>query len=132
MAEALGHYQKALTAAEGGRDLKQAKARAQANIEAIKLVELLDLKRVPDGTYRDSSIGYNGPVHVEVQVANGRIANVKVVKHEEKQYYSSITDTCQQMILKQGAKGVDATSGATITSEAILNAGLKAASKAQR
>lgn len=131
-AEALGYYQKALAAAEGGRDLKQTKDRAQASIDAITLVELLDLKRVPDGTYRDKSIGYNAPVEVEVQVRGGRIENVKVVKHEEKQYYSSITDTCQQMILKQGAKGVDATSGATITSEAILNAGLKAVAKAQR
>jgi uncharacterized protein with FMN-binding domain len=130
--EALAHYQKALAAAEGGRDLKQSRDRAQASIDAIKLIELLDLKRVPDGSYRDNSIGYNAPVEVEVQVRAGRIQNVKVVKHEEKQYYSSITDTCQQMILKQGAKGVDATSGATITSEAILNAGLKAVAKAQR
>jgi len=131
-AEGLTYYQKALAATEGGRDLKQTKDCAQASIDAIKLAELLDIKRVADGAYRDSSIGYNGPVHVEVQVAKGKIENVKVVKHEEKQYYSSITDTCSQMILKQGAKGVDATSGATITSEAILNAGLKALSKAQR
>ena len=130
--EALGYYQKALAAAAGGVDLKQTKARAQASIDAIKLVELFDLKRVPDGTYRDSSIGYNGPVQVEVQVGGGKLTNVKVLKHEEKQYYSSITETCEQMILKQGAKGVDATSGATITSEAILNAGMKAVAKAQR
>jgi uncharacterized protein with FMN-binding domain len=131
-AEALGHYEKALKAADGGRDLKQAKARAQASIDAIRLVDALDIKRVPDGAYRDSSIGYNGPVQVEVQVAGGRIAGVKVVKHSEKQYYSAITDTTRQMILKQGAKGVDATSGATITSEAILNAGLKALATGQK
>ena len=95
-------------------------------------MDALDIKRVSDGAYRDSSIGYNGPVEVEVKVSGGRIADVKVVKHEEKQYYSSITDTCSQMILKNGAKGVDATSGATITSEAILNAGLKAVAKAQK
>ncbi len=130
--EALAYYQQALTAAEGGRDLKQAKDRAQASIDAIRLAEGLDLKRVPDGTYRDSSVGYSGPVDVEVRVAAGRIADVKVVHHTEKQYYASITDTSRQMILKQGAKGVDATSGATITSEAILNAGLKAVAKAQR
>lgn len=131
-AEALGYYEKALQAAEGGRDLKQTKDRAQASIEAIKLVDSLDLQRVPDGAYRDKSIGYNGPVEVEVQVRAGKIVDVKVVKHEEKQYYSAITDTRSQMILKQGAKGVDATSGATITSEAILNAGLKALAKGQK
>jgi len=130
--EALGYYEKALKAAEGGRDLKQTKERAQASIDAIRLVDTLDVKRVPDGSYRDQSIGYNGPVEVEVQVSSGKIADVKVVKHQEKQYYSAIADTRNQMILKQGAKGVDATSGATITSEAILNASLKALSKAQR
>jgi uncharacterized protein with FMN-binding domain len=129
MTEALGYYEKALKAAEGGRDLKQTKDRAQASIDAIKLVDTLNIKRVPDGAYRDQSIGYNGPVEVEVRVNAGKISGVKVLKHEEKQYYSAITDTCSQMILKQGAKGVDATSGATITSEAILNAGLKALAK---
>jgi uncharacterized protein with FMN-binding domain len=38
----------------------------------------------------------------------------------------------RQILLKQGAKGVDATSGATITSEAILNATLKALAKGQQ
>jgi uncharacterized protein with FMN-binding domain len=130
--EALGHYQKALDASAGGRDLKQAKDRARANIEAIKLVDALDLKRVPDGAYRDQSLGYSGQVNVEVAVAGGKISTVKVLQHTEKQYYSAIVDTTRQIVAKQGAKGVDATSGATITSEAILNATLKALSKGQK
>jgi uncharacterized protein with FMN-binding domain len=130
--EALGHYQKVLEADDGGRDLKQAKERAQASIDAVKLVDTLDIKRVPDGIYRDNSVGYSGQVFVEVSVAGGRIFDVKVTKHTEKQWYSSITDTRQQILLKQGAKGVDATSGATITSEAILNATLKALAKGQK
>ena len=130
--EALGHYQKVVDAPSGGRDLKQSKGRAQASIDAIKLVDTLDLKKVPDGTYRDASLGYSGQVNVEVQVAGGKIADVKVTQHTEKQYYSAITDTTRQLIAKQGAKGVDATSGATITSEAVINASLKAVRKAQK
>lgn len=130
--EALDFYRKVLAATEGGRDLKQTKARAQASIDAIRLVDTLDIKRVPDGAYRERSIGYSGPVEVEVNVGGGRIADVQVVHHTEKQYYSSITDTRRQIISKQGAKGVDATSGATITSEAILNATLKALAKGQK
>jgi uncharacterized protein with FMN-binding domain len=130
--EALGHYQKVLDAPNGGRDLKQSKGRAQASIDAIKLVDTLDLKKVPDGTYRDASLGYSGQVNVEVTMAGGRIAAVKVTQHTEKQYYSAIADTSRQLVAKQGAKGVDATSGATITSEAIINASLKAVRKAQR
>jgi uncharacterized protein with FMN-binding domain len=130
--EALDHYQKVVAANAGGRDIKQAKGRAQASIDAIKLVDTLDLKRVPDGAYRDQSLGYTGQVGVEVTMASGRIAAVKVTQHTEKQYYAAITDTCRQIIDKQGAKGVDATSGATLTSEAILNAAMKAVSKGQK
>lgn len=130
--EALGHYQKVLDTASGGRDLKQAKGRAQASLEAIRLVDTLDLKKVPDGTYRDQSLGYSGQVSVELSVAGGRIAAVKVTGHSEKQYYSAIIDTTRQLVAKQGSKGVDATSGATITSEAIINASLKALAKAQK
>ena len=131
--EALGYYQQVLdkTTTDKG-DAKQSKERARASIEAVKLVDTLDLKRVPDGTYRDSSVGYSGQVFVEVAVAGGRISDVKVTRHTEKQWYSSITDTRRQILLKQGAKGVDATSGATITSEAMLNATLKALAKGQK
>ncbi len=130
--EALGYYQKVLAATSGGGDLKQAKERAQASMDAVKLVDTLDIKRVPDGVYQDSSVGYSGQVFVEVSVAGGRISDVKVTRHTEKQWYSSITDTRRQILLKQGAKGVDATSGATITSEAMLNATLKALAKRQK
>ncbi len=130
--EALGYYQKVLDGPNGEGDIKQAKERARASIEAMKLVDTLDIKRVPDGVYRDSSVGYSGQVFVEASVAGGRISDVKVTRHTEKQWYSSIVDTRRQILLKQGAKGVDATSGATITSEAILNATLKAVAKGQK
>ena len=94
------------------------------------MFELLDLTRVPDGTYRSSSMGYEAQVHVEVVVRSGRIEDVRVTDHHEKQYYSSITDTCQKIIAKQGVTGIDATSCATITSEAIINATAKALAEA--
>jgi uncharacterized protein with FMN-binding domain len=49
----------------------------------------VDIKRVPDGIYHDSSVGYSGQVFVDVSVAAGRISDVKVTKHTEKQWYSS-------------------------------------------
>jgi uncharacterized protein with FMN-binding domain len=52
--------------------------------------------------------------------------SVRVTSHREKQFYSSLTDTPQKILKKQSVKGVDATSGATITSEAIINATAKA------
>ena len=65
-------------------------------------------------------------VHVEVAVRGGRIASVEVTKHKEKQYYTALTETPRKIIEKQGLKGVDATTSATITAEAIINATAKA------
>jgi uncharacterized protein with FMN-binding domain len=127
--EALVYYQKVLDTKSGSRDIDHNKKRAQGSIDAIKVADGLDLKKIPDGTYTANSIGYTGPVDVEVTVAGGKISDVKVTQHHEKQYYSSINETCASILQKQGVKGVDATSGATITSEAIINATVKALPK---
>ena len=76
-----------MAATAGARDIQQNKKRAQASIDAIQLVEALDLKKIKDGKYPGSSIGYAGPVDVEVTVSGGKIADVKITQHHEKQYY---------------------------------------------
>ena len=124
--QALGYYQKALAASKVGRDVKQSKARAQASIDAVKVFEMLDLKRIKDGTYNSESVGYSGQVKVAVTVKAARIEEVKITGHTEKQYYGSLNETPRQIIAKQGVKGVDAFSSATITSEAVINATAKA------
>ena len=65
-------------------------------------------------------------------VAQGRIEDVRVTDHNEKQFYSALTDTTKQIIQKQSVKNIDATSRATITSQAIVNATAKALSGGQR
>jgi len=127
--EAMAYYRKALAGKDmTGRDgdAKKGKERAQASIEAIQLFDALDVTRVPDGTYTAESIAYAGPLHVEAEVKGGKIQAVRVTKHQEKQFYSALTDTPKQIVAKQGVKGVDAVTGATMTSEAILNATAKA------
>ena len=108
-----------------GRLLKN-RNRADANVLAIKSFELFDLSRVADGTYHASSQGYEGQVEVGVVVLSGKITEVKVTQHREKQFYSALSDTPRKIIAKQNVKGIDATSNATITSEAIINATAKA------
>ena len=109
-----------------------AKSRATASLEAIKLFDLLDLKKVPDGVYTASSMGYETQVEVEVTMKAGRIEDAKVTKHHEKQFYASVTETPARIIAKQSVKDVDATSRATITSEAIINATAKALAGAMK
>jgi len=127
--EALAHYEKVLTAkGDAGReeDVKRDRERAQASIQAIKVFDTLDVTRVPDGTYTANSLAYAGPLHVEVVAKAGRIQSVRVTKHEEKQFYSALRETPKRIIEKQGVRGVDAVTGATMTSEAIINATAKA------
>ncbi len=124
--EALDAYAKAVAAVGGNKRLERFKRRAEENILGLKAFEMLDLSKVADGKYRGESSGFDGPLHVEITMMDHRIADVRVTEHHEKQFYSSLSDTCRQIKEKQGLRDIDATSGATITSEAIVNAAAKA------
>jgi uncharacterized protein with FMN-binding domain len=128
-AEALKYYEKVLAIEVSGQQkgqIDRCHKRAAESAAAIKLFDQLDVKKIADGKYHSSAIGYEGPIEVEVAVLGGRIEGVRITKHREKQFYSAMTDTPAKIIAKQGVKGVDATSSATITSEAIINATAKA------
>jgi uncharacterized protein with FMN-binding domain len=129
--QAIRYYEKVVKIEPRGNEgevkrIQRAHARARTNIEAIRIFDKLDLKRIPDGKYRGAAPAYGGELHVEATVQGGRIEAVQVVRHEEKQYYAAMTETPRKIIQKQGLRGVDATTSATITSEAIINATAKA------
>ncbi len=111
---------------------KRYKARARESIEAIRLFDQADPSNVRDGTHSGSSTGYNGKLDVGVTVSKGKIMSVKVTKHKEKQFYSALTDTEANILRLQSVKGIDGTSGATITSQAIVNATAKALAGASK
>ncbi|HOD81578.1 MAG: FMN-binding domain protein [Planctomycetes bacterium ADurb.Bin126] len=123
--EAVALYQKVLDMPNQKHN-QRSKNRARANLEAIQLFDTLDISKVPDGTYSASSMGYEAPVTVEVVVRSGRIESLKVTHHREKQYYSAMVETPNQIIRKQSVKGIDAVTSATITCDAIVNATAKA------
>ncbi|MEO2024294.1 MAG: FMN-binding protein [Fuerstiella sp.] len=122
--EAIDYYQQVIDSKKfRNKDYEQRfKARARESIEAIRLFDQANVSQVTDGRYRESSTGYAGQVLVEVTVAEGRMKSVKVIEHKEKQFYSALTDTTAQLLARQSVQGIDATSGATITSQAIVNA----------
>jgi uncharacterized protein with FMN-binding domain len=131
LTDAEKYYRKVLTVKKPNKPntshFQRDQNRAKACIAAIKFYTL-DPKKVTDGSYRASSIGYEGQVEVEVKVSSGAITSVKVTKHREKQYYSSLKDTPRNILARQSVQGIEATSSATITSEAIINATAKALS----
>lgn len=124
---AVKYYNQVLAARVGKRNReKRQHDRARASLEAIKLFQRADVSRVRDGEYQAESLGYEGPIRVAVKVQSQKIVSVQVVRHKEKQFYSALTDVPRQILKKQGVRGVDATSRATITGEAIINAAAKA------
>lgn len=124
---AIEQYEKVIaTPARNEEYANRFRARAEGAIESIRLFEKLDLNHIADGTYVDRSVGYNGPVEVRVRVEGARMTDVVVVKHDEKQFYAALTDTTSKIIDKQSVRGIDGTTGATITSQAILHATARA------
>ena len=76
-----------------------------------------------DGTYSGTAAGRNGDIVVSVTVTNGKIASVDIVQHEETAGISdaSIAEIPAAIVKKNSTK-VDAVSGATVTSKAIMAA----------
>ncbi len=132
--KAIAYYEKVIDAPDARNEdyAKRHRGRAADSIEAIRLFDQADVRNVADGTYKDISIGFAGDIEVEVAVAAGRIQDVRVTRHNEKQFYAAINDTTQQIIQKQSVKNIDATSRATITSQAIVNATAKALASGAR
>jgi uncharacterized protein with FMN-binding domain len=126
--KAIEYYQKVVEGPHARNEDydKRYRGRATDSIEFIRRFELLDLSSIPDGVYRGSSLGYEAPVHVAATVKSGRIDRVEITQHREKQYYSALRDVPAQIVRKQDLKDVDATSRATITGVAIINATAKA------
>ncbi len=133
--EAEQFYQKALRSADkdtrNNDHAKRDRQRAEASLAAIAFYRL-NPSELADGVYVASSLGYEDDVEVSVTLRDGRIQSVKVTKHREKQFYSSIADTPPRIIAKQGVNNVDTVSGATITSEAIINATAKALAQGRK
>lgn len=76
-----------------------------------------------DGTYTGEAQGYNGPLTVEVVVTDGKISNVEVTDHEETEGLSDpAIEEIPAAIVDNNSTDVDAYSGATATSEAIMEA----------
>ena len=75
------------------------------------------------GTYTGTAAGKNGDVKVEVTFSANAIESVKVVEHSETAGISDgAIENIPTAIVDNQSLAVDTVSGATITSEAILNA----------
>lgn len=75
------------------------------------------------GTYTGSSDGKNGPIEVEVTFSDHKIESVKVITFNETEGVSDASvENIPADIVKNQSLKIDAISGATVTSDAILAA----------
>mgnify|MGYP004463507509 FL=1 len=84
-----------------------------------------------DGTYTAQAEGFDGPVKVTVTIKNGKITSITNTNTDTKEYFSKAWAKIRPSILKkQAVYGVDTVSGATFSSNGILEATQKALEKA--
>lgn len=84
-----------------------------------------------DGTYTAQAEGFDGPVKVTVTIKNGKITVITNTNTDTKEYFGKAWAKIRPAILKkQAVYGVDTVSGATFSSNGILEATQKALEKA--
>jgi len=126
--QAIASYDKALAVQNPRGHGKLNRTRAQECGYAVRLCRTLEVSKVADGTHAGMSMSYRGPLHVEVKVADGKITDVRVTRHKDDIFFTSITKMPKLIVDKQSVEKLDAVSGATVTCEAIVNAATKALS----
>lgn len=123
--KAIEYYQKAMNL-----DTKDARTKpaAQLNINALKALAKLEMSHLRDGKYTETVQGYSGDLTMELAIRSGKIASAKVTDHKEDGALLSTTEIPARIVKAQGFRGIDAVSGATTSSSAILDAAIMALS----
>ena len=96
---------------------------ASAEVKAVRNMPInhVDLPKVKDGGY-NGDFTYGGFTYeVGVTVASGRIKDIAVVKNRTTKH-AKMAEAVVKSILEQQRNDVDAVSGATTTSKALLKA----------
>ena len=79
-------------------------------------------KKLTPGTYTATANGHNGPVTVETTVDETSIKSVKITEHFETHGVWDAIDKVPEAIVEQQSVAVDAISGATFASRAVIAA----------
>lgn len=76
----------------------------------------------PDGVYTGSGEGYGGTTKIELTLKNGTIQKIHVVSNEDDESFFKRAETLISLVIQRQSTDVDAVSGATFSSEGILEA----------
>lgn len=86
-------------------------------------------KNYKDGIYQGKAKGYNGDVVCEIKISAGRISDIKIVSSSDDTPGESFTKIPSEIIKKQSTE-VNAVTGATYSSNGVINAVKQALAKA--
>lgn len=104
-----------------------------SNGEKVKSVLPLTLnnnQKYKDGTYYGTGVGFNGNLTVKVTIKNGKITNIEIVKTGDGDEYISKAKGLLKSIYAKQNTNVDTVSGATYSSNGLIEAVSNALSKA--
>ena len=124
----LGAIRNALT---GETVENEAPPEKEGPVAPIKKVPFDDNVKWKDGVYIGSAQGYGGTIKVEVTIRQAKIAAIRVLdhSHESDSYFNKAKKVISR-IIKAGTPNVDTISGATYSSNGIINAVKNALKKA--
>jgi len=86
-----------------------------------------------DGTYEGTGLGFGDDIIVQVTISGGKMTDIAVVSAdgEDKPYYKQAISVLDKMLSTQSTE-VDTVSGATLTSEGMIEAVADALGKAAK
>lgn len=94
----------------------------QSDLQKLAKIEItdVDLSKIDDGVYRGESSHFPVIVSVEVTIQNHRMTSILLLKHMNGQGASA--ESILDVVLSSQSLDVDVISGATYSSQAILQA----------
>lgn len=100
--------------------------------ETITPSEQSNLIEYQDGEWIGTALGYNDDITVKVTISSGKITNISIIEgSDDEPYYNWAKEKIPQTIINAQSTDIDAVSGATFSSEGIINAVSDALQKAQ-
>jgi uncharacterized protein with FMN-binding domain len=85
-----------------------------------------------DGTYTGSGSGFGGTTNISVTISNGKITGIKTISNDDtQQYYNRAIGRITNSVISSQSGSVDTVSGATYSSNGIIEAVKSALSKAK-
>lgn len=120
-----------------GRAAKEAqeisKVKKEAAAKTAQSKDAAAMSAYKDGVYEGTADGYGGPIVMKITIKDGSIKKAEAVSAsgEDAAYWNMAKKIIPDIVSNQGPE-VDTVSGATYSSNGIINASVKALQKAVR